>query len=253
MEVKGSYTHAFLSQNANAMANCTGMQFITALSVWLREEGIGAQDAHDWMGEYELLLQDNPGYRPTAEQTFLVIAICNGTFDALMDPNSTSTLRTKPSADVETQKHHSNRLKTVEQRGYKLLLTENHADVLWKALELLSRVHMGQLDRVVDEFIECDYGYSDKDMQTLRDIMEMGSHTVGCTSGSHRGIRACHERAKVAWDVMQVLRHQLSWDRNPDPDLEEMGVWHDRPNFVSGEKPHPQVEQITVTKPPPKE
>lgn len=120
--------------------------------------------------------------------------------------------------------------------AYQLTLTEGQAQVLSDALDIYSRLHMGQLDSL-QEILAC-YSKTRPGMapfheirQTLQDIEPM---ITGLSNHAYYGIHSpeLKDTARVAWDLHRVLRHRLAWDRNPEGGFT---VQYDKPDQSSQE------------------
>lgn len=106
------------------------------------------------------------------------------------------------------------------QQTYQLTITAEQAHVIQKALELFSRVHMGQLDPVA--YILCSYRQirelREEDLGLIHRFLRSVEPTAtGLDPGGYWGIFSgkVQDTARVAWDLQQVVRHRLAWDREP--------------------------------------
>ena len=109
---------------------------------------------------------------------------------------------------------------------YTLTITENQARLIAQALELVSRVQMGQWPEFID-WLPHRHLF---DWHDLREKLQpvMSEHfrkakPEGCQYaidgwGSHYGIYSefIPDTARVAWDLQKVIQHRLAWDRNPE-------------------------------------
>jgi len=83
---------------------------------------------------------------------------------------------------------------------YTLTLTARQAAEISSACEIVARLQMGQVDMAVRELP----GDHPKDYDSLREIQQM----------IERLVPAKIERGdSIAWDLYQVIRHRLAWDR----------------------------------------
>ena len=88
----------------------------------------------------------------------------------------------------------------VVMNKYTLTLTSRQAAEISSACEIVARLQMGQVDMALRELP----GEQPKDYDALREIQEM----------IERLVPAKIERGdSIAWDLYQVIRHRLSWDR----------------------------------------
>ena len=83
---------------------------------------------------------------------------------------------------------------------YTLTLTARQAAEISSACEIVARLQMGQADMALRELP----GGQPKDYDALREIQQMIERLVPAKIESGDSI---------AWDLYQVIRHRLSWDR----------------------------------------
>lgn len=118
-----------------------------------------------------------------------------------------------------------------------LTLTEEQAYTLRDALETYNRLLMGQFNAVTDLFLARDF-----DRKAAAAALLEARQTVmpELDPGGYHGIesREIPDRARIAFDVEQVLRHALSWHRHPEGGIT---VNFDKPYWTSPE-PRPRVE-----------
>ena len=94
--------------------------------------------------------------------------------------------------------------------SYTLTITAEQARTLSSACELLGRLGMGQVHDAFNYLPANRYdarGLAD-DLATIEQLI--GRHHI---SG---GICAAPPASQTAWDLYQVLRHRLAWDRHQD-------------------------------------
>jgi hypothetical protein len=115
----------------------------------------------------------------------------------------------------------------MSDRKYILHLTENQARVIVKALDLYSRIGMGQLGEIAYVLMNYSKSSSDNEIQdradrfhVLRERLDIISQSWMGRSG-HYGISSekISDVFRIAWDIQQVVRHRLAWDRNPKGDI----------------------------------
>lgn len=133
---------------------------------------------------------------------------------------------------------------------YTLHLTEEQARVISRACEVLARLGIGQIPEGLRELPQKDGDAIDwtsfhDDCQAVCKIMSkyMPSRIDGYSS--NLGIHNAGAGARRAWDLHQVIRYRLSWDRaiaqgwtdGTKRNWNEMlGVNFDEPMRVSGEE-----------------
>jgi len=96
----------------------------------------------------------------------------------------------------------------------KIEIDAKQASILLKAIEVYTRLNSGQL-HIALEFLE-DKNLSWEEMQILE------THFNGIVfpelHGAYYGIRQCHENVQIAFDMKQVIRHQLWKERGSKVD-----------------------------------
>ncbi|MDD2663996.1 MAG: hypothetical protein PHD19_09570 [Dechloromonas sp.] len=100
---------------------------------------------------------------------------------------------------------------------YTLTVTKEQAQTLIQATEILARLGIGQFRDALEclptrEFLP--EGWSE-DMDSIGQLLSR--HMIGGIDGYRSSLGIHHndvrKEAKIAWDLYQVLRHRLSWDR----------------------------------------
>ena len=114
-------------------------------------------------------------------------------------------------------------------RPYNLSLTERQAQVLVDALDLYSRIGMGQLTEISHVLRMNSKAVDEVDM-----MLREASYCWMGGAGSYYGITSdkINDVFRVAWDLQQVIRYRLAWDRNPDGGIQ---VHFDEPLKSSAE------------------
>lgn len=126
---------------------------------------------------------------------------------------------------------------------YNLLLSDEQADVLVRALDLYSRIGIGQFEEVLnvyDRHLKLDLAQR----ETLRHLLTNAKMAVGLPANGGPSIgnqEKVREEFRVAWDIQQVVRHRLSHDRRPEGNPSNMNF--DTPHHTS-QLPLPGIERI---------
>lgn len=132
-------------------------------------------------------------------------------------------------------------------KKYRFDLDEKQAELLVQALDLATRLHLGQTN-IVGEYLQgcatrnVDHEVVDAALGRLR------QEFFGFTRNESFGILSekISDDARVMWDMHQVLRHRLSWDRAGNPPTRDwnsmMGVNFDEPRRSSHERELPKIE-----------
>lgn len=129
---------------------------------------------------------------------------------------------------------------------YLLNLNEEQVTILIKALDLYSRIGMGQFKEVLG----WQFGWQNNSIphEDYQDIIERLDYIKFMLSGgdlspgSYRGICSPEtpESCKVAYDIQQVVRNSQAWVNNPNGDIT---VAFDSPLKVS-QQPLPICEAV---------
>jgi preprotein translocase subunit Sec63 len=123
-----------------------------------------------------------------------------------------------------------------ESFQYRLTLTENQAQTIVKALDLYAHIGMGQLGEV-SRILRDNRGT--KDIDTFCGVSSLIEEAASLWTGGkgyYYGISSekVNDTFRVAWDLQQVIRHQLTWDRHPEGGFQ---VYFDKPKKTSIKEP----------------
>lgn len=129
------------------------------------------------------------------------------------------------------------------EQEYSLRITQKQADVIKDACELYSRLEMGQWDTVAD-FIRTPLEHMEIPLCEIREQLNdlAVKARMKPSRWAFRGIThdETHECGKIAWDVYQVLRHRVSWDRYPEGGMQ---VSFDKP-FRTAKSVFAKIEKV---------
>ncbi len=119
---------------------------------------------------------------------------------------------------------------------YTLDMNEEQAKILCKALDLFSRVGCGQFEEIlghptmVKRLLRGESQHARRVSSSLLDAAKQ--ILTGHVPGSSTGITVADEPNRVAYDIFQVIRHQLAID-NDDHELSvhrhEPMKWSEQP------------------------
>lgn len=135
----------------------------------------------------------------------------------------------------------------MSKKKYRLELDEQQAQLVIQALDMATRIHMGQTN-IVGEYLQ---GCSPRNAnpEIVDSALELlRRECFGFTRSESFGITSeqISDDARVMWDIHQVLRHRLSWDRAGNPETRDwstmMGVNFDEPRRSSHEVELPRIE-----------
>lgn len=127
-----------------------------------------------------------------------------------------------------------------DEFALRLELTGKQADVLVSALDLYSRILIGQFEEIAhlslvynvdmlpENMMERHHQFSDE----LRKLKE---RLLAIPRNGSFGIhsREVNDAARVAYDIQQVVRNALAWERTPEGGI---GVNFDRPMQTGSQK-----------------
>lgn len=125
-------------------------------------------------------------------------------------------------------------------------LTEKQAGVIMQALELYSRLKMGQFETITDSFFmdtfdkELKRPVFDQDMARAYLMQSRAVIFTDLQHGAYIGISHTGESSKISWDIYQQLRHDLCVYTNPKPSIDQRGRSYDKPHALS-KQPLPRV------------
>lgn len=143
-------------------------------------------------------------------------------------------------------------------KKYKVELTESQLSTLSVAAEILARLGIGQFRDAIDHLpLRSDINYSDyhADVDAIGKILS--KHLKNKVDGYRSSLGIHNEEvsntSRIAWDLYQVFRHELAWDRAVDEGWVEskdgprdwdkmMAVSYDAPHVTSAE-PLAVIEQ----------
>jgi len=114
---------------------------------------------------------------------------------------------------------------------YNLTVTEEQARILTDALDLYSRIGIGQFEEVLQVY-DRNLKLDEETRDRIRIGLDIAKREAGHPrSGSH-GIHneKVDDRFRAAYDLQQVVRNRLAWDRNPKGGIQ---VQFDEPRAIS--------------------
>lgn len=122
--------------------------------------------------------------------------------------------------------------KKEKPQKYVLTVDEDHLSVMEAALNLYFRIGMGQFDEIM--MMPDFFGKNSDEVRVL--FRQLHYKLKGMDPNSFHSIRshAIDDRYRTACDIHDVIRHRLSWDRNPEGGS---GVNFRSPEMVNGKVP----------------
>lgn len=121
-------------------------------------------------------------------------------------------------------------------RKYRLTFTEDHLHALLMATEFHERIAMGQFREVL-EVVDPGFKLPHENREMAEQMLTIARRYLMpalATDNSYWGIRSreVRDENRVMYDILQVVRHRLAWDRHPEGG---MTINFDRP-WRSSEK-----------------
>lgn len=125
------------------------------------------------------------------------------------------------------------------KRRYVLELSERQAQVLSQAAELYARLGMGQFDKL-DRF----FWKPQKSLDQARTYLDALRMIKNGSVNAHPSLRSAEvdDDYRVLYDLHQVIRHRLAWDREPQPQGLR-GVSYDDPYQMSKDEPLARIDE----------
>jgi hypothetical protein len=143
------------------------------------------------------------------------------------------------------------KLKTEEPPSDRCTLTINkeQARIMCEALELYSRLKHGQISELRSLFVDrwcepngsfnwsSEYLFDELKRVIFPDLAKNASYGVG---------NKIYPESSVAWDIMQVLRHRLAWDRLKAEGRDQPEYWgvQYNPPMRFGSEPLAHIEVL---------
>jgi hypothetical protein len=131
-----------------------------------------------------------------------------------------------------------------EEKKYVLEITERQLSILIDATEILARIGMGQFWTIIEHIVpKKPFAKYWEELPTARDILtslgaRMLDYPENASPGIHNPIVA--DKHQIAWDLHQVLRNRLAWDRHPEGGMQTQ---FDDP-LLSSKEPLAKVRQL---------
>lgn len=143
----------------------------------------------------------------------------------------------------------------MDEKLYTIRINKSQLETLSAATEVLSRLGIGQFQYALDwlPFAKDRYISYDDQLYFSERLSHLMVHQIdGYRSSLGINGKETPEFAKVAWDLHQVFRHRLSWERAVEKGIvasldarrkwpEMMGVDYDEP-FPASEEPLIRIE-----------
>jgi hypothetical protein len=126
----------------------------------------------------------------------------------------------------------------MSERKYEIKVSEKQVRIINAALDLYSRLLMGQWEEcVLSELHLSDNYQCEQELRRIATEYKARPSPNGFYGISNERV---HDNARTAWDMQQVFRHRISWDNEPK------GGW--TVNFDKPMQTNPEVELAKIEK-----
>lgn len=117
------------------------------------------------------------------------------------------------------------------KRTYTLTMSEEQASLLVRALDLYSRIGIGQFEEVLEVY-DHRMRRSLEVREEIRAALKSAKMAAGHPSNGSFGInnQEVADEFRAAYDLQQVVRHRLAYDRRPEGGIQ---VCFDEPRQLS--------------------
>ncbi len=127
---------------------------------------------------------------------------------------------------------------------YSLTLSEHQADIVIRALDLYTRIGIGQFEEVEHVYSRTNLAADWKTAERIRAGLNIAKEAAGHHPNGSYSIHndKVDDNFRAAYDIQQVIRHRLAWDRQPEGSP-RYHVHFDAPQQISKE-PLPTIEKV---------
>jgi hypothetical protein len=133
---------------------------------------------------------------------------------------------------------------------YNLTLSEEQSKLLTKALDLYSRIGIGQFEEILRVYDPLGSVVPLEARDAARRLLDSVKAVYGHPANGSHGIHneQVRDEFRAAYDIQQVVRHQLAMDQSPDK--RGWTVDFDEPRQIS-QLPLPSIKSTDVPTPEP--
>jgi len=123
----------------------------------------------------------------------------------------------------------------------KLIINDDQAKIIIEALDTYSRAKCGQIKNALQYAILKDHVPTHEEQQIVENFV-LTFYFPDLKYNESYGIRSqeVSDNARVAYDILQVIRHNLAWKKKPKGGF---GVSFDKPLKTSSEIELPTIEE----------
>ena len=108
---------------------------------------------------------------------------------------------------------------------YRLVINREQAGTIRRALDMWSRIGMGQLAEILEHpDLQSRMWSGSERPEKLRAALDSLKHDIfGLDAGAYHAIHSklVHDDNRIAWDLLQVLRHRMAWDYAGNPPVRD--------------------------------
>ena len=122
-------------------------------------------------------------------------------------------------------------------------LSPEQARAVVRAIDVYMRIHMGQFGIIWEQFVGQPGAQTDIADKLLFEARRHLLPELGAAPGYSLGIRGASRSARVAHDVLQVIRQTEAYGRNPEGGY---SVVFDDPLWSSDSEPRPKAKRINI-------
>ena len=125
-------------------------------------------------------------------------------------------------------------------KTYTLTMSEEQSQLLVKALDLYSRIGIGQFEEILDVYDPLHRLVPVEAKDTARKLLDSVKAVYGHPANGSHGIHnpEVRDEFRAAYDIQRVVRHRLAFDRHPEGGFQ---VNFDEPWQIS-ERPLPSIK-----------
>lgn len=135
--------------------------------------------------------------------------------------------------------------KTLEKTKYQLTISEKQTRVIMYALDLFSRIGIGQLEEILRHPQYANVIFNNNaTYKVCKELLdEIKRYLTNFPPHASYGIGhpEVHGDCTISYDLVQVIRHRLAWDNNPEGGIQ---VDFGKPMRFSNEEELAKIKQI---------
>ena len=131
-------------------------------------------------------------------------------------------------------------------KKWQLVINHSQALTMIQALDLYSRIHMGQIEEITRYGSALLPAVPSGDLGSWFNSIKAKMFPELPSGHAYHGIHSpvISDVARVAWDLQQVVRHRVSWDTEDPKDKPPFrGVNYDPPIKSSEEEPLAEIKE----------